>query len=80
MIAEVFAKSLRSSADRRCWPLPEANIVDFDLLSLRVMQKSALIPIDANSYLGACLQRQGIGSEDNFFDLGGDSLLAVQLF
>ena len=26
------------------------------------------------------LQRSSIGAEDNFFDLGGDSLLAVQLF
>src|SRR5580693_1323494 len=26
------------------------------------------------------LQRPAIRSEDNFFDLGGDSLLAVQLF
>ena len=26
------------------------------------------------------LQRSSIGIEDNFFDLGGDSLLSVQLF
>src|ERR1700722_19959930 len=45
------------------------------------MQKSALIPIEVLTPIWErVLQRQSIGSEDNFFDLGGDSLLAVQLF
>jgi acetoacetyl-CoA synthetase len=45
------------------------------------MQKSALIPIEVLTPIWErVLQRQGISSEDNFFDLGGDSLLAVQLF
>src|SRR6202041_2084663 len=45
------------------------------------MQKSTLTPVEVLTPIWErVLQRSAITSEDNFFDLGGDSLLAVQLF
>ena len=45
------------------------------------MQKSTLTPVEVLTPIWErVLQRPTITAEDNFFDLGGDSLLAVQLF
>jgi acetoacetyl-CoA synthetase len=45
------------------------------------MQKSTLTPVEVLTPIWErVLQRSTITAEDNFFDLGGDSLLAVQLF
>ncbi len=78
----IFAESLElvSRSTIRC-SLPEAKFFETHSSSCRVMHKSTsslaevLTPIWERVLL-----RPGIRVDDNFFDLGGDSLLAVQLF
>lgn len=60
---------------------PAQETIGVDPAGCRVMQKSASTMIDILTPIWQrVLRRPAIRQDENFFDLGGDSLLAVELF
>lgn len=60
---------------------PEKETIGIDATGCSVMQKSVSTMVDVLSPIWErVLRRPAIHQDDNFFDLGGDSLLAVELF
>jgi len=59
----------------------ESELLQFRGTEHRIMHKATATMTEVLTPIWErVLQRSPIGTEDNFFDLGGDSLLAVQLF
>ncbi|MGC2725534.1 MAG: phosphopantetheine-binding protein, partial [Candidatus Acidiferrales bacterium] len=60
---------------------PEQEALCLDTLDSGMMQKSVSTMVDVLTPIWErVLRRPAVQQDDNFFDLGGDSLLAVELF
>ncbi|WP_368669642.1 amino acid adenylation domain-containing protein [Agrobacterium sp. a22-2] len=69
-----FPLSPNGKVDRRRLPVPQVSATRAAPVSARNASEATLLTI-----WKAVLRREDIGVEDNFFDLGGDSIIGVQI-
>ncbi|MGV2135904.1 non-ribosomal peptide synthetase [Agrobacterium vitis] len=74
VILEEFPLNPNGKVDRKQLPIPQLSTTRAEPIPARNAIEATLLEI-----WKAVLRREDIGIEDNFFDLGGDSIIGVQI-
>jgi hypothetical protein len=75
VVIDAMPLNANGKIDRKALPIPDHTSFKSSVVAPRSDTESALLAIWSR-----ILNRSGLGTQDNFFDIGGHSLLAMQLF